>query len=84
MTNMPIWLPPPDDEEKRLLERMEKRYERLRPELEKLPPGSNVAMGIETEEYATGPNMNAALDAFDRRFGEKPVIVRRIGQLMRV
>lgn len=59
-------------------------YERIKPELEKISKGSHIVINVCTGEYVTGDTMDAACDAFDRRYGNVPAYVRRIGQPIRV
>lgn len=49
-------------------------------ELERDHWGEFVAIGLEGGEYVTHPDMYAIGNEFDKRFGNRPGYVRRIGQ----
>lgn len=59
-------------------------YEKLCPQLEGLPPGSYVVIALETGEFVTGPSLSAADELFEKRYGNIPGYVRRIGRLTRI
>jgi len=66
---------------KETIARGKKWYEQLGPKLELEHRGQFLIINVETGEYVLGDDELATHEAFDKKFGNVPGLVKKIGEI---